>query len=648
MTTVSEVEARLRAQGEDPRSLAFGATIRPTLAGYGSPSVAVRAERDVAHDDTAARAGAGAHDDTVASVPNGSPTPRAANADRHDASAESLEDSMAAPLPAITIDLREDRGASHPTSTADLEVRGTLGEGGMGRVLLARQRSLAREVAVKTTHPNASSTARDALIFEGIVTGRLEHPAIVPVHALGVDAEGRPAIVMKRIEGVAWSALVADPNHPAWEDWSVDPRSTDPDERLLGHLQILTLVCNALHFAHSRGFVHRDLKPDNVLIGRFGDVYVADWGIAARVGDASAHLCGTPGYLAPEMIDGRPVDARTDVYLLGAVLHELLTGTRRHRGSTLAQTILAASLSEPFDYDDSVPRELATLANHACARDPSARPPSAKAFREAIVAYVAHRESVSIGRRALESLEQLERVWRDAAYPDRERTIDRLVAEARFGLERALEGFPEFADAELGLARLEAILDERRARAAELEHLAREHDPSIGARSRALGLGLLALVGVVLVVLTLTVHRAPEPLTLFLYALAIFGVVAIVGVVMRRHLLANQIARRALATMLLATGFILASRGINLVFPSELSNVLSRDAFAASGVASVAAVTLFRWAGAAALSFLVTGVAVLAWPTRALDVFAFGAALASLSAAVLAWRSRPPEPPRAE
>jgi hypothetical protein len=146
----------------------------------------------------------------------------------------------------------------------------------------------------------------------------------------------------------------------------------------------------------------------------------------------------------------------------------------------------------------------------------------------------------------------------------------------------------------------------------------------------------------VLVVLTLTVHRTPAPLTLFLYALAIVGVVATVGVVMRRHLLANQIARRALATMLLATGFILASRGINLVFPSELANVLSRDAFAASGVASVAAVTLFRWAGAAALSFLVTGVAVLAWPTRALDVFACGAALASISAAVLAWRSRPP------
>jgi len=140
-------------------------------------------------------------------------------------------------------------------------------------------------------------------------------------------------------------------------------------------------------------------------------------------------------------------------------------------------------------------------------------------------------------------------------------------------------------------------------------------------------------------VLTITVHRAPSPWTLFLYALAVVGVVVGVAVVMRRHLLANQLARRALATLLLATGFIALSRVVNLVFPSELAHVLSRDAFAVSGITSVAAITLFRWAGAAALSFLVTGIAVLAWPTRALDVFACGAALASLSAAVLAWRS---------
>ena len=637
--TESELEARLDAQGQDPRSLAFGATIRPTLAGYGSPSVPL----GVSDADGAMKRADSKRADSETADTHHADFEQAGSSDAsskrpHD----ELDDSMSAPLPPITIDRREEHSSGRRASTADLEVRGTIGEGGMGRVLLARQRSLAREVAVKTTHPNASSATRDALIFEGIVTGRLEHPAIVPVHALGVDADGRPAIVMKRIEGVAWSALVADPHHAAWEDWS-----DEPDERLLGHLQILVLVCNALHFAHSRGFVHRDLKPDNVLIGRFGDVYLADWGIAARVGEHGAHVCGTPGYLAPEMVDGGTIDARTDVYLLGAVLHELLVGTRRHAGRTVAQALLAASLSKPFDYDASVPPELAALANAACARDPKDRPHSAKAFREGIVDYLAHRESVSIGRRALQSLEELEHVLRGDS-PDRERTIDRLVAETRFGLERALEGFPEFEDGQRGLARLEAILEERRARAAALERLAHELDPRVGERSRVLGLVLLSLVGIALVILTFTVHREPAPLTLFLYALAIVGVVAVVGVVMRRHLLANQIARRALATMLLATGFILTSRGVNLLFPSELAQVLSRDAFAASAVTAVATVTLFRWAGAAALSFLVTGIAVLAHPTRALDVFAMGAAIASISAAVLAWRARPKARPKSQ
>src|SRR4030095_4918251 len=100
----------------------------------------------------------------------------------------------------------------------DLEIISTLGEGGMGRVHLARQRSLDRDVAVKTLKPDAPERARNALLAEATVTGALEHPGIIPVHALGIDERGRPVLVMKRVEGTDWSQLIHEPDHPAWRD----------------------------------------------------------------------------------------------------------------------------------------------------------------------------------------------------------------------------------------------------------------------------------------------------------------------------------------------------------------------------------------------------------------------------------------------
>src|SRR5207248_5943633 len=107
---------------------------------------------------------------------------------------------------------------------------------------------------------------------------------------------------------------------PVWRD-----RGSAPGDRLGAHLEILMQVCNAAHFAHSRGIVHRDIKPQNVFIGRYGEVYLGDWGLAVRVEPRSQTraLCGTPAYMAPEMVVGGEVDARTDVYLLGATLHQI-------------------------------------------------------------------------------------------------------------------------------------------------------------------------------------------------------------------------------------------------------------------------------------------------------------------------------------
>src|SRR5262249_35011988 len=151
---------------------------------------------------------------------------------------------------------------------------------------------------------------------------------------------------MKHVEGVSWRDLLRDGAHPAWAKVGAPG-----EDRLVSHLQILMQVCNAVEFAHRRGLIHRDIKPANVMVGEFGEVYLLDWGIAARTGilaEASSHLgesgaeptprmLGTPAYMAPEMLSRKvgPIDERTDVYLLGATLHEVLTGRPRHVGSTL-------------------------------------------------------------------------------------------------------------------------------------------------------------------------------------------------------------------------------------------------------------------------------------------------------------------------
>src|SRR5678816_383994 len=106
-----------------------------------------------------------------------------------------------------------------------------------------------------------------------------DSPNIIPVHALGRDEHGQPLIVMKRVEGVSWRELLLDDEHPGWQS-----REPSREARLVWHLQTLAQLCNAIAFAHSRGIVHRDIKPDNVMIGEFGEVYQLDWGVAVTVG----------------------------------------------------------------------------------------------------------------------------------------------------------------------------------------------------------------------------------------------------------------------------------------------------------------------------------------------------------------------------
>ena len=220
---------------------------------------------------------------------------------------------------------------------------GLLGRGGMGEVLEAHDEQIGREVAVKrlrAENPNSKQIAR--FMREARIQGRLEHPAIVPVHELGLDADGRPYFAMKKLAGTTLAQILAE-----------EDRARYPRQRLL---RALSDVCLAVELAHTRGFVHRDLKPENIMLGDFGETYVLDWGVAKVTGEddsalvsvdagtnplvtAAGALVGTPGYMSPEQVRGdADVDGRADVYALGSIMFEVLAGTRLHPGGQAAMT----------------------------------------------------------------------------------------------------------------------------------------------------------------------------------------------------------------------------------------------------------------------------------------------------------------------
>ncbi len=223
------------------------------------------------------------------------------------------------------------------------DVSRELARGGMGRVLAATDLAFRREVAVKVLLPKyrAEDGARTRFVREAHVTARLAHPGIPPAHHLGTLADGSPFLAMKLVRGHTLAALLKGRPSPAHNlGWFVG---------------VVEQVCQAVGFAHAGGVVHRDLKPGNVMVGAFGEVQVMDWGIA-RVraegagptpeesrtrawcdpAEAVTHagvVMGTPAYMAPEQARGEDADARADVFALGGILCEVLTGARPFRGT---------------------------------------------------------------------------------------------------------------------------------------------------------------------------------------------------------------------------------------------------------------------------------------------------------------------------
>ncbi len=271
-----------------------------------------------------------------------------------------------------------------------------LGEGGMGTVYRARQNCLRRDVAVKKLKPSSGSApALEGFLAEAYAHGLLDHPNIVPVYDLGSDAQGGVQLAMKLVAGRSWRARLR-------EDQSV----------LSEQLEVLCQVCNAVAFAHSRGLAHCDLKPANILLGSFGEVFVVDWGLAVCFdGQADGSLrphtsirapTGTPAYMAPELArgQGEQIGPATDVYLLGACLFEVLSGRPPHQGSAFFEVVERAAEGEIGALPDDLPAELVQICRRALAREPGARYAGALELRDALRTYLEHRQSLAMARAA--------------------------------------------------------------------------------------------------------------------------------------------------------------------------------------------------------------------------------------------------------
>jgi serine/threonine-protein kinase len=481
------------------------------------------------------------------------------------------------------------------------EVVAPLGQGGMGRVYIAVDKRLGRRLAIKELL-RSGEHAEARFAREAVITARLQHPSIVPVHEAGRWPSGKPFYAMKLLAGRPLSRLLVE--------------KTTLDERLT-LLPQLAAVADAVAYAHSRRVVHRDLKPDNVVVGDFGETVIIDWGLAKIVditdeeSDAQADgeatwpdardsqtrvgaRMGTPGYASPEQSAGLPVDARTDVYALGAMLYRTLTGFAPRAAAGLGASLPPGEplpLPLPPSFPPGLPPALVALCKRALENDPALRPASAQVFRQELEAAMGHRAAellVDEAERRLSRLADALTQRIDGKPVDRH-LLYGLFGACRFGFEQALARFPDDNAARSGLERaisalvryelesgdpkaarallaglqpVPAALEsavaeaERTAAAAEAERAqlvarGRDHDPRVGEKTRFL---LTLLVGGIWTATPL-VSTLLEPISYAMYAAVTLGFLGFIGVV---WLLAKaEIRKSAINRTLVGVGAVL-------------------------------------------------------------------------------------------
>ena len=261
---------------------------------------------------------------------------------------------------------------------------GLLGAGGMSRVYRVRDETLGREVAFKVLRPDLArhDSAQDAFIEEARITAQLDHPNIPAVYALAADKKRSTCFTMKVLEGKTLQQVLEE-------------NEREGVDGLSAALDVLVRVCDAVSFAHARGVLHLDLKPSNVMVGEFGQIYVVDWGLAKRKSQLSrdSSTNGTPAYMAPEQARGlnHQLDERADVFALGGMLFRALTGRPPRDNATVelaakGQPLTAESLERAGEAP--LPRRLVAICLHALAPEPKDRFPTVAAFKRELEEFI--------------------------------------------------------------------------------------------------------------------------------------------------------------------------------------------------------------------------------------------------------------------
>lgn len=283
-------------------------------------------------------------------------------------------------------------------------------KGGLGDLYRAHDESLHRETAIKMVNDRAASepSLLDQFRVEAEITGRLDHPGVVPVYGFGEDWGGRPFYVMRLIKGEELAKAIRDYHESCKDRWN----SPDARRKLMTLLEHLISACKTIAYAHDVGIIHCDIKPANIMVGRYGETFVLDWGLASTFertktfmvnepnmlrpkssGESSTNgpRGGTYGYISPEQLStDQPITPVSDVYSLGATLYEILTGTAPFDGhdADVREKICAGEFAAPHQVLRMVPRRLEAICLKALSLTPSNRYSTAKLLAQDLTSWM--------------------------------------------------------------------------------------------------------------------------------------------------------------------------------------------------------------------------------------------------------------------